>query len=142
MDIPELAEYFLNMFAKKSDHPIKKMAPDFMLQLERHEWRGNIRELKNVIERAVILSTGNKLTVDHLPKEFGNAMGLPSPEKSFNLALAEKNHIKRALKFTNGNKVEAAKLLCIGLTTLYRKIQEYNLYPEFNFEDDRDTHFK
>jgi len=141
-DIPELADYFLKIFSKKSEHPINGMSLDFVSQLEKHEWPGNIRELKNVIERAVILSSGNKLTVDSLPHEFGNAKFSLPPDKSFNLALAEKNHIKRALQFTRGNKVEAAKLLCIGLTTLYRKIQEYSLYPEFNYEDDRDNYFK
>jgi len=130
-DIPLLAEYFLRIFRQKSTHPVTGMNKEFLELLQQHEWRGNIRELKNVIERAVILSTGPELTVSNLPLEFLSIGNESHATSSFNLNSIEKMHIQRVLKHTRGNKVEAAKLLNIGLTTVYRKIEEYNLYPEF-----------
>ena len=104
------------------------MSKGFLQFLEDQPWKGNIRELKNVIERAVILADHPLLVVDDLPFE----LQLAQPEKQkalslFDLASAEKHHIQRILGFTKGNKVEAARLLNIGLTTLYRKIEEYRL---------------
>jgi two-component system, NtrC family, response regulator len=130
-DIPLLAEHFLKMFAQKATHPVETMSKVFLELLQHHEWKGNIRELKNVMERAVILATGSHLTVDSLPLEIQTTEFKPQTYSAFNLTSIEKMHIQRVLKHTRGNKVEAAKLLNIGLTTLYRKIEEYKLYPEF-----------
>jgi len=130
-DIPLLAGYFLQMFRQKSAHPVESMSKEFLDLLQQHEWRGNIRELKNIMERAVILSTGPELTASNLPLEFLAAGYESHSLSSFNLNSVEKMHIQRVLKHTHGNKVEAAKLLNIGLTTLYRKIEEYKLYPGF-----------
>ena len=68
-DIPELAVNFLKMFAQKTDKHIDGMSKDFSNHLQNHQWKGNIRELKNVIERAVILAEGSQLTADSLPVE-------------------------------------------------------------------------
>ena len=97
-------------------------------RLQQHEWKGNIRELKNIIERAVILADGHQLTLDNLPSELqiGGARN-SGPLSAFDLASVEKLHIQRVLNHTRGNKTEAARLLNIGLTTLYRKIEEYKL---------------
>jgi two-component system NtrC family response regulator len=95
--------------------------------LERQPWKGNIRELRNVIERAVILSEGSELTWESLPVEFRQDLPVGLPMSAFDLASVEKLHIQRVLIHTKGNKVEAAKLLNIGLTTVYRKIEEYGL---------------
>ncbi len=127
-DIPLIAAYFLKIFAEKMNKNIEGMSKNFIQFLEEQTWKGNIRELKNVIERAVIMSDQPILAVDHLPFE----IQLAQPEKNtalsiFDLASAEKYHIQRILAFTKGNKVEAAHLLNIGLTTLYRKIEEYRL---------------
>jgi two-component system NtrC family response regulator len=130
-DIPLLAEYFLKVFAQKATHPVESISKDFLELLQQHEWKGNIRELKNVMERAVILATGSHLTVESLPLEIQTTEYKPQTPSAFNLTSIEKMHIQRVLKHTRGNKVEAAKLLNIGLTTLYRKIEEYKLYPEF-----------
>ena len=127
-DIPILAAYFLNVFAKKTNPEVKEMSTDFLKHLEQHDWKGNIRELKNIIERAVILANHSTLTVDNLPLELqvltNNSQGALS---AFDLASVEKLHIQRVLNHTKGNKTEAARLLNIGLTTLYRKIEEYKL---------------
>ena len=96
--------------------------------MEKHEWKGNIRELKNVIERAVILANGTELTLENLPLDL-QATNLNSQKQlsALDLATVEKLHIQRMLHHTKGNKTEAARLLNIGLTTLYRKIEEYHL---------------
>ena len=96
---------------------------NFIKALKTHPWKGNIRELKNVIERCVILSEGNKLNADLLPFDFN----LTADPNNFNLASIEKTHIQKVLWHTRGNKTETARLLNIGLTTLYRKIQEYEI---------------
>lgn len=126
-DIEELSLNFLNLLSAKMGKSIKGIEPQAMEVLKNHTWKGNIRELKNIIERAVILCNENSLTLRHLPVELGN----PSDEKgtltSFELAYAEKIHIQRTLRYTGGNKTKAAQLLKIALTTLYRKISEYNI---------------
>ena len=94
-----------------------------------HNWKGNIRELKNVIERSVILTEGRELTDDTLPAGFEQPQQVSKSKtlSAFDLASAEKIHIKKVLNYTNGNKTETAKLLNIALTTLYRKLEEYKL---------------
>lgn len=130
-DIPLIAEYYLRFFAQKSNKRIDSLSPAFLDQLQQHEWKGNIRELKNIIERAVILSDGPQLTVENLPTELQMAgLRMTGPLSAFDLASVEKLHIQRVLNHTRGNKTEAARLLNIGLTTLYRKIEEYKLSYE------------
>ena len=104
------------------------MGKDFLLALERQHWKGNIRELKNVIERTVILAEeGAELSAENLPIELQSANYKLEALSAFDLASVEKLHIQRVLNYTHGNKVEAAKLLNIGLTTVYRKMEEYGL---------------
>ena len=128
-DIPALAIYFMQVFARKSNQRITGMSAEFLEQMERHAWKGNIRELKNIMERAVIMSDGPELQVSDLPLELQQApdAGAGATLSAFSLASMEKLHIQRVLNHTHGNKTEAAKLLDIGLTTLYRKIEEYKL---------------
>jgi DNA-binding NtrC family response regulator len=128
-DIPLLAENFLKIFAQKTNKRIDGMSKDFINHLQNHHWKGNIRELKNVIERAVILATGSELTSDSLPVELQiNDNRQQSGLSAFELSSVEKLHIQRVLNHTRGNKTEAARLLNIGLTTLYRKIEEYKIF--------------
>ncbi|MDP4148657.1 MAG: sigma-54 dependent transcriptional regulator [Bacteroidota bacterium] len=130
-DIPVIAAYYLPFFAVKSNKRVEGMTPGFLEQLQLHEWKGNIRELKNIIERAVILAEGPELTVENLPAEFqASSFRTSGPLSAFDMASMEKLHIQRVLNHTKGNKTEAARLLNIGLTTLYRKIEEYRLVPE------------
>ena len=130
-DIPAIAEFYLRWFSGKGDKRIDSMSKEFLDRLQQHEWKGNIRELKNIIERAVILSDGHQLTLENLPTELqvtgAKSNGVLS---AFDLASVEKLHIQRVLNHTRGNKTEAARLLNIGLTTLYRKIEEYKLSYE------------
>jgi len=126
-DIPLLAAYFMKVFSDKVNTRINSMDKDFVLHLQQNDWKGNIRELKNVLERAVILAEGSELTLDCLPLELQTYNYQAQSLSAFDLASVEKLHIQRVLNHTKGNKTEAAKLLNIGLTTLYRKIEEYNL---------------
>jgi two-component system NtrC family response regulator len=130
-DIPLIADYYLHYFARRSGKKIEGISKDFLDHLQQHEWKGNIRELKNIIERAVILADGPMLSVDNLPSELQvTGLRIGGPLSAFDLASVEKLHIQRVLNHTRGNKTEAARLLNIGLTTLYRKIEEYKLSYE------------
>lgn len=125
-DIPVLADHFMKIFAAKANRLISGMSKDFLEHLQLHSWKGNIRELKNIMERAVILANGPVLTVANLPLDL-QTIDPEDNQDNFELAYAEKTHIRKVLKHTGGNKTEAAKLLGIGITTLYRKIEEYKL---------------
>ena len=124
-DIRLLADHYLKEFADKTNQKITSMDPDFIKSLENHKWKGNVRELKNIIERSVIMCEGSVLKTEALPFDFYFDQGHSSPP--FDLATVEKNHIRKLLLYTKGNKTETARLLNIGLTTLYRKIEEYHL---------------
>ena len=123
-DIPELAELFARQDAAKIGKRDIWLNPTFVQKLQRHPWKGNIRELKNVIERAVILTDTNELTPDLLPYEMQDGVPTADPNAIVDLATLEQQHIRRVLRHTNGNKTETARLLGIGLTTLYRKLDE------------------
>lgn len=124
-DIPALAKHFVAVFAAKTNKPVPVLQKEYLEALQQYNWPGNIRELKNVIERSVILENGNELTTSTLPFNMQHAADARS--SSFELAVVEKQHIQKVLQHTNGNKTETARLLGIGLTTLYRKIEEYHL---------------
>jgi two-component system NtrC family response regulator len=129
-DIPALAQSFLKIFAQKTNAKVTSMSKEFLDQLQRHDWKGNIRELKNVMERAVILANTNELTTENLPLDIKTASSSSHTLSAFDLASVEKLHIQRVLNHTKGNKTETARLLNIGLTTLYRKIEEYGLHTD------------
>lgn len=124
-DIKVLAHYFLEKAAAKNNKRIHAMSSDFLKLLEAHYWKGNIRELKNVIERCVILSDREVLESLLLPFDFNTEK--IDHTTSLDLANVEKNHIQKVLTHTHGNKTQTAKLLGIGLTTLYQKIKDYQL---------------
>jgi DNA-binding NtrC family response regulator len=127
-DIPALAQFFLTVFSAKASNAVTGISKEFLEHLQQHNWKGNIRELKNIIERAVILANGSELTLENLPLEL-QAVNFNSQNalSSFDLTTVEKSHIQKVLLYTKGNKTETARLLNIGLTTLYRKIEEYGL---------------
>lgn len=122
-DIPLLAAHFLQLAAAKSRKRIMGMDADFLAALQVHVWKGNIRELKNVIERCVILTQDTQLTASLLPSDFNTG----AKASLHRLVDVEREHIKNILRLAEGNKTRAAKLLDIGLTTLYQKIKDYNL---------------
>ena len=125
-DIPQLAAYFIDFFSKKMNKKIVKISDSFYDRLKQYDFPGNIRELRNVIERSIILYEGGFLGENLLPHEF-----FPKHDKenadSLKLEDIEKQHIISVLEKTNNNKTKAAEVLGIGLTTLYRKLQSYGL---------------
>jgi two-component system NtrC family response regulator len=123
-DISILAEHYLKQFAKKVNRPALIMDEKLIKVLEKHSWKGNVRELKNVIERLVILADDDILIANQLPNEFFEDGQIVN---AFDLETIEKQHIKKVLSHAKGNKTETARLLNIGLTTLYRKIEEYQI---------------
>lgn len=130
MDVEELANYFVKHFAAKTNKKVTGLSTPYIETLKQHTWKGNIRELKNVIERSVILSDAEELQSDSLPADLQKPMEKNASGKSmsaFDLASAEKIHIQKVLNYTNGNKTETARLLNIALTTLYRKIDDYKI---------------
>jgi two-component system NtrC family response regulator len=132
-DIEPIAKFFLKSFNSKTNKKITALSPEFLQILKLHNWPGNIRELKNIIERSVILENNNSLTPSSLPYEMqqlspeDNVGTEPKVLSAFSLASAEKIHIQKVMNHTNGNKTETARLLNIALTTLYRKLDEYKI---------------
>lgn len=131
IDIEDLAKFFLTKFSQKAGKKISVISPDYLEALKLHPWKGNIRELRNIIERSIILSDNEELKVESLPTEFQPSTINQKPStktlSAFELASAEKIHIQKVLNYTNGNKTKTAELLGIALTTLYRKIEEYQI---------------
>lgn len=123
-DILPIAKYYLAEFTAKVNRPKMSMDDEFERSLVNHNWKGNIRELKNVMERATILADGEIISATLLPPEFHNETKSADP---LNMQDMEKQHIVKVLKYTKGNKTETSRLLGIGLTTLYRKIEEYKI---------------
>ncbi len=127
-DVAALAQHFLQIYALKTNKQINSIATDALQALAAHNWPGNVRELKNVIERAVILEDTTEVTLSSLPFELQVPCSAAiTKDTMFHLSHMEKLHIQKVLNYTKGNKTEAARLLNIGLATLYRKIEEYHL---------------
>jgi len=131
-DIEPLTLHYVKQFALKTNKKLQGASAEFISLLKMHNWPGNIRELKNVIERSVILENSTTLTPSSLPVEIQYHENSPVEDDSkvlsaFSLASAEKIHIRKVFNHTNGNKTETARLLNIALTTLYRKLEEYNI---------------
>ncbi len=125
-DIEALATHFIEHFNLKSNKRVKGISPEFLKALKDHNWKGNIRELRNIIERAIILSDQNILQVDLIPLDFlisNTKRGHPN----LTLKEVEKDHILDVFASTGNNKTRTAELLGIGLTTLYRKLEEYQI---------------
>jgi len=128
-DITLFTHHFMQIFSAKANKKIDRMSDQCQSALKRHSWRGNIRELRNVMERCVLLAEGNEILFEHLPSDIqrNSFSGSDMSGAELDLAKAEKSHILKVLKITNGNKAKTATLLGIALTTLYRKLSEYKI---------------
>ncbi len=126
-DIPLYIHYFIKIFGDKIHNRPILIQPNAINALTNYPWKGNIRELRNVMERSVIILDNSELQTADLPAEIQrysiSENGAPLSE--FSMAAVEKLHIQKTLAHTAGNKAEAARLLGIGIATLYRKIEEY-----------------
>jgi DNA-binding NtrC family response regulator len=130
-DIPLLAEAFLADSAARNGRGTMKIPPETVRLLEGYAWPGNIRELRNVIERAVLLAEGETVEPPHLPdalretpKESGNAPTLTLP-LGITVEEAERALILKSLELTGHNKTRAAALLGISAKTLHNKLARY-----------------
>ncbi|RYD06625.1 hypothetical protein N752_02850 [Desulforamulus aquiferis] len=133
-DIPLLVMHFLNKFNPGQEQPI---SPDAMGLLFSYNWPGNIRELQNIIERAVILSQGQEIKAHHLPKEIqkkdippvegGSDLIINFPEEGISLEGVEKELILKALEKSNGNQTKASQLLGITRSALLYRAQKYQI---------------
>lgn len=127
-DIESLSYMFLEKFANKLKKHINGISPEVLKILENAEWKGNVRELRNVIERCSIVCEENQISFEDLPLDLQKRTPEVAPAKdSFVLAEIERMHIIKVLQYTHGNKTETARLLKIGLATLYRKIEAYKI---------------
>jgi len=130
-DIPLLADHFLNKYRKELNKNIKGVDNEAMRALLSHEWKGEIRELENIIERAVIFCKGDMITIQELPATFKPKMD--EVDFSFSGSLDdsvrkfEKDFIIRALENNDSNKEKTADALRVGLSTLYRKLKELDI---------------
>ena len=129
-DLLVLASTFLKEFGARYEKPLTGISDRAVELLRRHEWLGNVRELRNVVERAVLISDGEILRAEHLPEEWRTG-GEPRPEEESHslatLSEMEARHISRVLDHTHGQIREAARILGVHRNTLARKIREYGL---------------
>ena len=133
-DIPYLVSYFIDKYCNTHNRNIKGISPEAIKLLLEYDFPGNIRELENIVERAVIICNKDFIDVCHLPEEITNRNCTNSVFKStntntVNLTFSEKEKILKILQETNWNKTLAAKILGIHRTTLWRKMKEYNITP-------------
>jgi len=131
-DVPVLTDFFLRRYSKKNKKDIRGFHPQALMLLARYSWPGNIRELENSIERAVILCLGEQITPKELPPQMlpEDYQTVAAPVISpggLTLKDMECETIRATLNRTDGNKSHAAKLLGIARQTLLNKIKEYNL---------------
>jgi transcriptional regulator with PAS, ATPase and Fis domain len=125
-DIPLLVRYFINKYSSKISKPVRRISPEAMSIILSYEWPGNIRELENVIERAVAISDTEEITINDLPAELMPFQKARGSETSFRLMKEhfEFEYISRVLALTGGNRKKAAQLLGLHPITLWRKNEE------------------
>jgi DNA-binding NtrC family response regulator len=129
-DLVLLISHFVRLFAAKAGKTIEAISDRALELLRQHEWVGNVRELRNVMERAVVVASDRTIRVEHLADEIrGEQVALPDRATGsiLTLAEAEARHIARVLAHTGGQIGAAAELLGIHRNTLTRKIREYGL---------------
>ncbi len=129
-DIPLLAQHFLKKYSRELNRPVQGITSEAMGALMSFEWKGQVRELENIIERAVLLGSDEFITLDDLPKSISESKGkVDYDHDSLEEAVQtfEKHHIMSVLKRTDGNKTEAARLLGIDPSTLYRKMERMGI---------------
>ena len=130
-DIPLLADHFLNKYRKELNKNIKGIDNEAMRALLSYEWKGEIRELENILERAVIFSKGDFITIKDLPQMFNANSTITDFSKLGSLDESvrrfEKDYIYKALETNDFDKEKTAEVLQVGLSTLYRKLKELDI---------------
>jgi len=125
-DIPDLVSRLLERHAARAGRPATPVTPEAMRALCRHSWRGNVRELSNVLERALILADDSRIELDQLPPDVREAT---APRLSLMDAIErfERAHIALVLRLCEGNREKAAEELGISPATLYRRLEKLGL---------------
>ena len=135
-DIAPLVEHFIAEFSAAGEGRVKGIEPDALKALEAYSWPGNVRQLRNAVEKMVVLAAGETLTLDDVPAEIlaptapaapAEAAATASPAPTASLADVEKAQILAALKAAGGNKTAAADALGISRRTLHRKLREWSM---------------
>ena len=132
-DILLLAQHFVEQYAIRSDKQIAGISNSASEKLLNYTWPGNIRELRNIIERAVVLTRYEKISVDDLPEKIRNyktsqfLVGSDNPSELVPIQEVEHRYILHVLKTVGGNKTLAARVLGLDRKTLYRKLQHYKI---------------
>jgi DNA-binding NtrC family response regulator len=129
-EIADLAVSILRDLRRQIGRGPARVSADALDKLTRYSWPGNIRELRNVLERVLLLSgEGDEVLPTHLPAELGGAHGslAPGPEAELSLQEVERRHIARVLAHHGGNRSRAARTLAISRATLYEKLARYGL---------------
>ncbi|MFQ6092275.1 MAG: sigma-54-dependent transcriptional regulator [bacterium] len=125
-DIPLLVEFLLDKINKEFNRNVRKVAPDVMAWLTDQPWKGNVRELENILRRAVVMAKGDVLLREYLP--LLEEEGQPTATEGIKtLQEMEKEYLAKVLRYTNYNKKRACQLLDISRPTLNRKIKKYGL---------------
>jgi DNA-binding NtrC family response regulator len=131
-DIAPLATHFVDVLSREMRQPGREIAPAALSALERYAWPGNARELRNVLERVLLLEESAVIRADHLPMEIGGVAGQAAhpfvlPASGFDLESLERDVIAQALDRANGNKTGAARLLGLSRDTLRYRLEKYGI---------------
>lgn len=126
-DIEEYIRHFIGYFSARMARPGMQPGAEYLRLMRLHPWHGNVRELRNVVERSMILAEKETLRPEDLPSDFRPGGAPAEPNDPLLLSDMERIHIQKILKYTCGNKAEAARLLGIGIATLYRKLEVYGI---------------
>jgi two-component system response regulator AtoC len=125
-DIPLLLQHFLNMFSHKFAKKIRGLDREAIEVLRDYAYPGNVRELQNIMERAVALAEGEVLTIEDLPLDL-QELAAGRPDRWATLEEQEKAYIHKVLEVTQYHLGESARILALPRTTLWRKIKKYGL---------------
>jgi two-component system response regulator PilR (NtrC family) len=138
-DIPLLAHHFLEKYSREMNRRLGGISNAAMWALLNHEWRGNVRELENVLERAVIFAEGREIDIQDLPFTGGSIAGEVGEDLKEAVSLFERQHIIFSLRRHGYDKTETARCLGIGVSSLYRKMDELDIPKNLESADAADT---
>jgi len=126
-DIPLLVTHFLEKYSREMNKQVHGLTNSAMRALISNEWRGNVRELENVVERAVIFADGREISIEDLPFTTPESVDISSDDLKAAMAQFERQYIVQCLKGNQYDKTKTAQTLGIGVSSLYRKLEELNI---------------
>jgi DNA-binding NtrC family response regulator len=133
-DVPLLVQNFIQHYADRNNKEVVDIDDEALTALQAHPWPGNVRQLRNIIERALIVCNGQVIRRSHLPPEFQAISAVESGYVKLRIGSTleemEKELIKRTIEFNGGNKTRAAQMLGVSPKTLYNKLERYGQQGE------------